>query len=300
MSKISKYIVTIFFLSLSILFIVYIVKINYKETLEINSPTVLQNNSNVDLNGDSNFESIKVVKIDDTKQDIEITTNNKTFFLSSLTNNNYLSDCSNSYYLTVRLLNISRDTKPEILVQGYLNNEPITYLFSYKDTKFKLEYSCNSNISGIIDSNLNRTPQVTFFNNSNLSNSFKNFMIINDNLVDITKNSNKTPGVYEILKLIDIISLEYEVIDYPNIFHKHADDNSISPIWSLNKDEFRYLFKNAFFYDNEVDEDGILQNLSWSLHFEKINKDSNKKESFVLKVDSSRDENKSFKISSIK
>lgn len=301
MNKIFKTLSLSIFVLVFVIFIIYLTKVNYKETINVTSPTVLQNNSNVDLNNDGNFESIKIIQIDNNKQDIEITTIDKTFLLSSLTKNNYLSNCSNSYSIKVRLLNISRDNKPRILVQGYLKEKPVTYLFSYTDKNFKLEYYCNnSNISGIIDSNLNRTPQIAFFNSSDLNKSFKNFMIINNNLIDISKNSIKTYGASEILKLIDIICLEYEVVDYPNIFHKNATDDSISPIWSLNKNDFMYSFKNGFFYDNEVDKNGVLQNISWSLQFEKINKISNEKEIFKLNVESSRDENNNFKISSIK
>lgn len=281
------------------LLVVYISKENLKQTIEINSPVVLQSNSNVDLNGDGLLESIKIIELKDNKLDVEITTDKQTIALSSLTNNNYLSYNIDSYPMNVRLLNISRDNKPEILVQGFVNNTPIIYLFNYESNKFKLKYSSNYNIAGFVNSDLNKTPQISFLNSSNLTDSLKTFMLINNDLIDITKHNKSYNGILEILKLIDIICLQYEVIEYPPIFHTNAYNENISPLWELEKDKFKYSFINGFFYDNNVDNEGNLQNIKWTLYFVKTNKESSKKDTFIIDVDSSRDEDNTFKISNI-
>ena len=201
--------------------------------------------------------------------------------------------------MNVLILNISRDNKPEILIQGYKKNSPITYLFTYEQNKFVLKYSSKTPIVGLIDSNMNRTPQLYLLNGINTKKSFKNFMLINDELIDITKNSKIIADYDKILSFINIVSLDYEITDYPDIFHKYIEESNISVLYKLDKDNFKYSFKDGFFYDNEVDSDGILQNIRWNVTFEKTNKASLKKEEIIFELDLSREDSKNFKISNI-
>ena len=296
--KISKnYIMLIFliFIVLSLICIFYIIN---KPVTEVNSPTIINSDANIDLTGDGVLENIKIINTKNSS-DLQITTSKKTILLSSLTSDNYISDYSNSYNMNVLILNISRDNKPEIVIQGYKKNSPITYLFTYEQNKFVLKYSSKTPIVGLIDSNMNRTPQLYLLNGVNTKKSFKNFMLINDELVDITKNSKIITDYDKILSFINIVSLDYEITDYPDIFHKYIDESNVSVLYNLDKDNFKYSFKNGFFYDNEIDSDGILQNIRWNLTFEKTNKTSLKKEEIIFELDLSREDSKNFKISNV-
>lgn len=296
--KISKnYIMLIFliFIVLSLICIFYIIN---KPVTEVNSPTIINSDANIDLTGDGVLENIKIINTKNSS-DLQITTSKKTILLSSLTSDNYISDYSNSYNMNVLILNISRDNKSEIVIQGYKKNSPITYLFTYEQNKFVLKYSSKTPIVGLIDSNMNRTPQLYLLNGVNTKKSFKNFMLINDELVDITKNSKIITDYDKILSFINIVSLDYEITDYPDIFHKYIDESNVSVLYNLDKDNFKYSFKNGFFYDNEIDSDGILQNIRWNLTFEKTNKTSLKKEEIIFELDLSREDSKNFKISNV-
>lgn len=287
--------ISIIFIILFLICIFYIVN---KPVIEVNSPTIINSDANIDLTGDGIPENIKIINTKNSS-DLQITTSKKTILLSSLISDKYISDYSSSYNMNVLILNISRDNKPEILIQGYKKNSPITYLFTYEQNKFVLKHSSKAPIVGLIDSNMNRTPQLYLLNGVNTKKSFKNFMLINDELVDITKNSKIITDYDKILSFINIVSLDYEITDYPDIFHKYIDESNVSVLYSLDKDNFKYSFKDGFFYDNEIDSDGILQNIRWNITFEKANKTSLKKEEIIFELDLSREDKKNFKISNV-
>lgn len=299
-NKITKNSIILIFISLIIIIlsIMYIIYILDKPVIQVNSPIIIDSDANIDLTGDGISENIKILESNN-HSDIQITTLKETILLSSLISDKHLSDYSNSYNMNVFILNISRDNKPEILIQGYKKDLPIAYLFAYESDKFVLKLSSNDSIVGLIDSNMNRTPQIQFFDKSNPKSSFKNFMLINNNFVDISKNSEIVTDYDKILKFINLVTLDYEVTDYPDIFYKYIDNSILSKIWQLNKDEFTYSFKNSFFYDNKVDNNGLIENIRWNIVFERINKISSKKSEIFFELDFSRENGTSFNISNI-
>ncbi|MBY0755183.1 hypothetical protein K5V21_06915 [Clostridium sardiniense] len=299
-NKITKNSIILIFISLIIIIlsIMYIIYIMDKPVIQVNSPIIIDSDANIDLTGDGISENIKILESNN-HSDIQITTLKETILLSSLISDKHLSDYSNSYNMNVFILNISRDNKPEILIQGYKKDLPIAYLFAYESDKFVLKLSSNDSIVGLIDSNMNRTPQIQFFDKSNPKSSFKNFMLINNNFVDISKNSEIVTDYDKILKFINLVTLDYEVTDYPDIFYKYIDNSILSKIWQLNKDEFTYSFKNSFFYDNKVDNNGLIENIRWNIVFERINKISSKKNEIFFELDFSRENGTSFNISNI-
>lgn len=299
-NKVTKNSIILIFISLIIIIlsIKYIVSIMNKPIIQVNSPIIIDSDANIDLTGDGISENIKVI-VSNNHSDLQITTLKEIILLSSLISDNYLSDYSDYYNMNVLILNISRDNKPEILIQGYKKNLPIAYLFAYESDKFVLKLSSNDSIVGLIDSNMNRTPQIQFFDKSNTKSSFKNFMLINNDFVDISKNSEIVPDYDKTLKFIDLVTLDYEVTDYPDIFHKYIDKSILSRLWQLNKDEFTYSFKNAFFHDNEIDNNGLIENIRWNIIFEKTNKISSKKNEIFFELDFSRENSTNFKISNI-
>lgn len=299
-NKITKNSIILIFISLIIIIlsIMYIIYIMDKPVIQVNSPIIIDSDANIDLTGDGISENIKILESNN-HSDIQITTLKETILLSSLISDKHLSDYSNSYNMNVFILNISRDNKPEILIQGYKKDIPIAYLFAYESDKFVLKLSSNDSIVGLIDSNMNRTPQIQFFDKSNPKSSFKNFMLINNDFVDISKNSEIVTDYDKILKFINLVTLDYEVTDYPDIFYKYIDNSILSKIWQLNKDEFTYSFKNAFFYDNKVDNNGLIENIRWNIVFERINKISSKKNEIFFELDFSRENGTSFNISNI-
>lgn len=265
---------------------------------ESSAPIKLQDEFAADLTGDGINEIIKIITSKG-KGDVQITTLENTILLSSLSSSNYLSDVSDSYSMNVVISNISRDNKSEIIVQGYKNKEPINYLFSFEKNKFTLKTSSNNDVLGIIDSNMNRTPMLQSFNHRDIKDSFENYMLLNNDLTNISNNSFLDLGYINAVKFIDLILIDYEVSELPNIFTEDIDKDTLSILWQLDKDSFEYNFKDAFFYDNIIDNDGNLNEINMILKFEKIQRSTSKKIPFIIILDISNINNESFKISNI-
>ncbi|MEG1481510.1 hypothetical protein [Clostridium sp.] len=271
------------------------IKFDIKES---SAPMQLQDEFAADLTGDGINEVIKIISSKG-KGDVQITTSENTILLSSLSSSNYLSDVSDSYSMNVVISNISRDNKNEIIVQGYKNNEPINYLFSFEKNKFTLKTSSNNDVLGIIDSNMNRTPMLQSFNHRDIKDSFENYMLLNNDLTNISNNSFLDLGYINTVKFIDLILIDYEVSELPNIFTEDIDKDTLSILWQLDKDSFEYNFKDAFFYDNIIDNDGNLNEINMILKFEKIQRSTSRKIPFIINLDISNINNESFKISNI-
>lgn len=286
---------------LLVCFIIFVSFLFFKEkdvSIQTNAPVLLKDEFTIDLTGDGAPETIKITNKKD-RGDVQIITSNDTILLSSLTSSEYLSDVSDSYSMNVAVLNVSRNNKNEIIVQGYKDKKPINYLFTFENNKFILKNSQNNNIVGILDSNLNRTPMLQSFNCINLKNTFKNYMLLNDELIDITNNSFEDIGYINIIKFIDLMLVDYELSEVPDIFTQDIDKDTLSILWQLDKESYSYNFKDAFFYDKVVDENGILTILDITLNFEKLDKSNSKKTPFVIKLNLSRTNDGDFKISNI-
>lgn len=282
-------------------FIIFVSFLFFKdndEYIQTNAPVLLKDESTIDLTGDGIPETIKITNKKN-RGDVQIITSNDTILLSSLTSSDYLSDVSDSYSMNVAILNVSRNNTNEIIVQGYKDKKPITYLFTFKNNKFILKNSQNNNIVGILDSNLNRTPMLQSFNCINLKDTFKNYMLLNDELIDITNNSFVDIGYINIIKFIDLMLIDYELSEVPDIFIQDIDKDALSILWQLDKESYSYSFKDAFFYDKVVDENGVLTILDVTLNFEKLDKSNSKKTPFIIKLNLSRTDDGNFKISNI-
>ena len=124
-------------------------------------------------------------------------------------------------------------------------------------------------------------------------------MLLNDELIDITNNSFEDIGYINIIKFIDLMLVDYELSEVPDIFIQDIDKDTLSILWQLDKESYSYIFKDAFFYDKFVDENGILTILDITLKFEKFDKSNSKKTPFVIELNLSRTDDGNFKISNI-
>ena len=93
--------------------------------------------------------------------------------------------------------------------------------------------------------------------------------------------------------------VDYELSEVPDIFIQDIDKDTLSILWQLDKESYSYSFKDAFFYDKFVDENGILTILDITLKFEKLDKHNSKKTPFVIELNLSRTDDGDFKISNI-
>lgn len=293
----------ILYLIISILLIILILtsfliyKSNKKEASVFN-PLATNKDLYYDLTGDGKDDTLRITK-ENGVYDIQIVSKGKVFNLSSLCNNLLSEDLSN-WPIKVYLVNVSRNNIPEILVQGSKNQKPICYLFGWTNNKFALLNEDSSNLTGVIDSNTKRTPQLITFESSNANYSKKAYMFQDNEKIDVTAQSASIPDLDNVLSFINLIQTTYELDEIPNIFTENIQKNELALLWSLDKDNCNYSFQNGFFYDDEMDKNNSLNSLKWNLSFEKYNKQKPNapKEEVVFTLKFVK-ENNTFKISSI-
>lgn len=236
----------------------------------------------IDLTGDGEKETIEILN-ENNIYDVKIATIDSTILLSSLLPDKLLTSSDEGNIFKIRFINISRDNKPEILVQGIKNNETINYVFSY-DKEFKLVLSDNNNVCGVIDSNMVKTPQFITMNYSGKKENLKSNMLINNEIVNSTRNSLSIPGIDNVISLIDYINLQVEIDSHPDIFTDNISSKELSNLWKLNKDHFQYEFKDSFFFDSTLDEKGNITECTYILSFSKKNKKDNSIEPFDVEI----------------
>lgn len=253
----------------------------------------------IDLTGDGSDDSLKVISEKDS-YDIEIQSKGRTFLLSSTCNDSLLLSTEKSWPIKIYIKELSRNTTPEIIVQGIKNKQPTSYIFTWKDGEFQKLFESNKNILGILDYNSGRTPQIFSIDSSKGLSSLDAFMIVNSDNINITKDAKQIPNLGHILSFIDLIQTSYELDFLPNIFKEDISQDELALLWSLDKEHNIYSFQDAFFYDESINDKGAVTSLRWRLTFEKYNNlnENRDKEEVVFNVLMEQIEDNSFKISS--
>lgn len=294
-----KFLYLLLYISLIILILtsLLIYKYNKKEASVFN-PLATNKDLYYDLTGDGKNDTLRITK-ENGLYDIQIVSKDKIYNLSSLCNNVLSEDISN-WPIKVYLVNVSRNSVPEILVQGYKYKKPVCYLFGWTNEAFTILNENSSNVIGVIDSNTKKTPQFITLESSTANSSKKAYMFQDNERIDITNKSYNIPDLDNILSFINLIQANYELDQIPNIFTENIAKNELSLLWSLDKDNCNYSFQNGFFYDDEIDKTNNLISLKWNLSFEKYNKQKPNapKEEIIFTIKFIKDNN-SFKVSSI-
>ncbi|AOR24223.1 hypothetical protein [Clostridium taeniosporum] len=291
-----------FFLTLLLLMVVLSTIIFIKNTASMQTiaPTDLNKNMDIDLTSDGKNEHLEFIKKDNTI-DLNISHNNSNTYLSNKINDNTLFSLNNHWSPKIYLYDLSRDLKPEIILQGIKGNKSICYIFSWKDGDFHNLYSSDKNIFGILNSKNNKTPQCFSLSASKGNSSLNSFMIVNNEYLDTTRDSSIIPSLNNINNFIRLIETPYELDDLPDIFSSKIDSNDLVTLWNLDKENNSYSFQDAFFYDYEWDNFNNPTSLKWRLTFEKnkLKGEEGDKSEVIFYIDSNLGDN-SFRISSFK
>jgi hypothetical protein len=234
------------------------------------------------------------------KIDFNIISANDDIYLSNSIEDKILFTNTNHWQPKFFLNDISRDSIPELIFQGSKDNKSVSYVFHWDKKTYSLVYSSTNNILGILDSKNSKTPQCFSISSSEGSVSLKSFMLINDNILDTSKDNLSIPSFDSVTKFIDIVQLPYVFADLPDIFTSTIDKRDLSLLWTLDKDNYSYSFQNGFFYDYKWNEAYEPSSLRWRLSFEKsaFKGTQNDKSEFILLLDLEKI-NDSYKINSI-
>ncbi|PRR82304.1 hypothetical protein [Clostridium vincentii] len=284
---------------LIILLLLLILPLDTPESENVFNPIDINKNLSSDFTGDGKDDILEVISKND-KKDIKITVNNKAFFLSELILDNILCDDVSWWPLKVYVKEISRNTTPEIMIQGTKNKKPVTYLFTWNEDNFVNIYEASKNIFGILNSSGNRTPQCYNINSFSGIPSLYSFMVLDNEILDITKDCKPIFNLEIIQTFIDLVQKDYELEEIPDIFKESIDTKELAALWNLDKEQNSYSFQDAFFYDENINANGNITSLKWRLTFEKYvkDKDDSSKTELVIYVTFEKIIENSYKISS--
>lgn len=261
----------------------------------------IHNDLKKDFDGDGTIDTLTFDK-SGSHYIIKIKTSENLYTLKNNTYGEYLLDIYDTFNIRIEALDLSRDNIPEVIISGYKENNPISYIFKWEDDAFKEVFSSRNNIFGILDSHNSRTPKILHALSEKGDESTESFIFNGKEIKDISFSKSMIPSLGVVQKFIDLIQLDYELTETPGLFTPYIESTELGILWTLSKATYRYSFQTGYFYDINWDKNGIPTSLSWVLSFEKVNSiDSAKpKEEIVFIIKTDIDEFSEYKISSIK
>ncbi|WP_300349702.1 VCBS repeat-containing protein [Clostridium sp.] len=243
-----------------------------KHTIETNGKTIVHQTVKSDLNGDGIDDTLYISLKDNIHYYMYSSLNNRDYDFKPSKKVNSLGLYSNDWPMTINLMDLDRNTIPEIIIQSSEKDTSIQHIFKWTGEEFEDLFCSTNNIFGVVDSNNGKTPKIISFTLGDSLEAVQRHMLLNKNLKNISYDNFEISGFNVVNQFIDIICLNYEISELPNIFTNYIASEDLSLIWKLDKDSFTYSFQDAFFRDISWDDKGNLKSCNWSLNFNKTNK----------------------------
>ncbi|WP_300258499.1 hypothetical protein [Clostridium sp.] len=291
--------ITIILISFILISFILIFTLKYNSTKSVINQNTIKETVKSDLNGDGKIDYLYIELGSENKYMLHANINEKSYELTPNKTINSLGNFSPNCPIKLNLLDLDRNTIPEIIVQSFEENNSIQHLFKWTENGFEDIFCSTNNILGIVDSNNGKTPKILSFSLSNSKEDIQKYMLLNKKLKNISYDTVEPPGLYSITSFIDIISLNYEISELPNIFASYISKEDLSQIWRLEKESYYYDFQDAFFKDIDWNNTGEVTNCSWTLNFNKIPKENTNNKSQVNLIIQLEKINDIFLISSI-
>ncbi|ASW43773.1 hypothetical protein [Clostridium isatidis] len=271
-----------------------------EDAINVFTPINTKNHSDFDLTGDGINDEVEITK-ENNKYLVNIKSNNKEYSLINKEGSRYLGDCVNKWPIKIEVFDLSRDNIPEIIVRTSVDNLPINYIFNWNGETFTNILTTNDNLVGILDSTNNKSSKFFSLSSKKGDSSSKGFILLDDQLKDISFSNTKIPALSHIQKFIDIIEAPYDLLTPPDIFSSDINSSELAILWNLNKDNYRYAFQNGYFMDYEWNKEGEVHSLSWLLSFEEVNHkdDTVIPKELLIYLDIKKDQYNNYKIYSI-
>lgn len=261
---------------IAIILISFILIFTFKDnsTKSVINENTIKESVKSDLNGDGKEDCLYIELGNENKYILNATINEKSYDLTPNKTINSLGNFSPSRPITLNLLDLDRNNIPEIIVQSSEENSSIQHLFKWTGNGFEDIFYSTNNILGIVDSNNGKTPKILSFSLGDSKENIQKYMLLNKKFKNISYDTVEPTGLYSIISFIDIISLNYEISELPNIFATYIPKEDLSQIWRLEKESYYYDFQDAFFRDIDWNNNGEVTNSSWILNFNKIPKEN--------------------------
>lgn len=287
---------------LMIIAITFFIHINNQKTI-YTSTTIISDTAKdkgFDYDGDGIIDDISLIATNSTYSLRIKNSLGESLFISS-TNDFSLLDITPTCYPTLHYVDLTRDKIPELIVSGLKNSNPVFYVFQWQNNNFNEIYFSQKNILGILDFNNSRTPRLLSSDSSKGNESTTGMIINNFSTKDITFSKPIIPSFNTLQILIDIIEVDYDLDEAPDLFSPYIDSNQLGLLWNLDKSKYRYSFQKAYFYDTSWDDSTKVTSIYWCLSFEKTNILDSKEgpKELILYVTADLNENGDYKISSM-
>ncbi|MGL4451673.1 MAG: hypothetical protein ACRCTZ_10825 [Sarcina sp.] len=282
-----NYLIFIIFIS-SVIFLLKFINMSFVN----NIPTMsIPKDSKVikhDLNGDSIKDLIYILVKND-KYQIEISMNEKTYFLNEKRPLNSLGRYGSLAPLELSFFDISRNNLSEIFLQSFDDNSPIQHIYTFDNNEFKDIFCSTNNTLGILNSKNTQSPKYYSLNLNNIDESLQKYMLINSTPKNISYDESKIPGISTIQLIIDFITTDTPLGD---VFFENTPSSIYKTLESINKVENTYTLLDCFFIDTEWDSNGDISKLDWRIRIKEKNIENLNSSVLKLNISLKKIENK--------
>jgi hypothetical protein len=279
----------------------------FKET-SISTFNIVNENKmmQADLTGDGT-KDILYIKTEKDKYYIQINSNDKSYYLEPSKKISTIGNYYTEWPMRLTLMDISRNSVPEIFTQASQNNKAIQHAFLWNGEKFDNIFCSTNNILGFIDSKNNKTPKVLSGNIKDGKMNFISYIFIKNDLKSFDYNyTDNYMGKNTIMGFINLMASFplAELNISKEIFAPDLNGNDISLLSDLSNRKVYFNFQDAVFKDYKWDKDGNASEILWTLNFKGANTNDLKQTKnytieLILKLVPKVDKISTFKISSI-
>lgn len=241
-----------------------------------------------DLNGDGTRDLIYLLVKDD-KYHIEISINDKTYFLNEKRPLNSLGRYSSIAPLELSFFDISRNNLSEIFLQSFDNTSPIQHIYTFSDNEFKDIFCSTNNTLGILNSKNMQSPKYYSFDINNVDRTLQKHMLVNSTPKNISYDELAVPGIETIQLLIDFITAD---VPLGNVFFETTPPSIYKTLESIDKFENTYTLLDCFFVDTAWNSNGDISKLDWKIRLREKNIKENISSTLKLNISLEKIENK--------
>jgi hypothetical protein len=235
----------------------------------IDEPKMLQS----DLTGDGT-KDILYIKTDTDKYYIQINSEDKSYYLESSKKIKTVGNYYVEWPMRLTLMDVSRNSVPEIFTQASKNKKPIQHVFLWNGEKFDDIFCSNNSILGFVDSKNSKTPKVLSGNIKDGKINFIGHILIKNSLKSFDYNyADNYMGKQTVLGFINLMhSFPLAELNISkDIFAPGLSGNDISLLNDLSSRKVYFNFQDAVFKDDDWDKDGNANQILWTLNFKGTN-----------------------------
>lgn len=268
----------------------------FHKNIDANIPTMVkpqvEEYLKYDLNGDTKDDLLYISCKDDIYY-IEAHINDKTYFFNTK-NSNTLGSYSESWPLSIKLINLNNDNVPEILTESSLGATPTIHIFMLHNNEFKDIFCSTNNFLGVLNSSDLDSPVLISSPINTLSKDL-NAYVLDSSLLKKTPINNLSLQnlniIDNIISFIESNENKYNMIS--EFFSANIPASELSLLQNLKDDGYDYIFQNCFLESTNTS----LSSSIYTLVFKKYDKYESSKFTLDIYIDKIND---TFLITSIK